>query len=305
MLKNFLIIICIFNLLNCAEEQPLITKLPYVIHRDAGTCNYMQDRSCAVIQEDHAFFGVFDGHGTVSNGHLIAELLSKNLYHNVFEHGISKGFELMDSQIDSQLEENIINREGSTASIVLIRNNKIFIGHVGDSKIILVRNNQAIELTHDHNITLLNDNDAEYVRIKDLAKSLNKNLDEIFKLIHKQWYISVKPFGSLAMTRSFGNKFHFPYVISTPEINSLDLTIDDEFLILATDGLWDVISYQDAVDILQSQNNWVTSAHALCTFAKAKWRKFPRMDNIEIVVVNLKELFKWQAKQQKQDRCIC
>eukprot|EP00983_Pelagomonas_calceolata_P000094 2846-Pelagomonas_calceolata.AAC.2 len=52
--------------------------------------------------------------------------------------------------------------------------------------------------------------------------------------------------GVLAVSRAFGDKPLKRYVIATPDIREESLRDDDEFLILASDGLWDVISNQAA-----------------------------------------------------------
>jgi protein phosphatase 2C len=48
--------------------------------------------------------------------------------------------------------------------------------------------------------------------------------------------------GMLAMSRAIGDHYLRPYVIAEPEISCVDRLPDDEVLILATDGLWDVFS---------------------------------------------------------------
>lgn len=50
--------------------------------------------------------------------------------------------------------------------------------------------------------------------------------------------------GSLAVSRSIGDLHLKDWVISEPEIESLRLTSDCDFLIMASDGLWDKVRYQ-------------------------------------------------------------
>ena len=74
MLKKLFVLTVISVLtLNCAEQFP-INQDPYIIFRDPGTNSYMQDRSCIHVKDDHAFFGIFDGHGNANEGHLIADV---------------------------------------------------------------------------------------------------------------------------------------------------------------------------------------------------------------------------------------
>ena len=53
--------------------------------------------------------------------------------------------------------------------------------------------------------------------------------------------------GNLAVTRSLGDRKHKPYVSSEPELGCHAICSGDEFVILASDGLWDVLTDQAAV----------------------------------------------------------
>jgi serine/threonine protein phosphatase PrpC len=53
--------------------------------------------------------------------------------------------------------------------------------------------------------------------------------------------------GVLAVSRAIGDKDLKPWVSAEPEIHTRQLTDGDQFIILASDGLWDVFSSQDAV----------------------------------------------------------
>jgi len=55
--------------------------------------------------------------------------------------------------------------------------------------------------------------------------------------------------GVLAMSRAIGDNYLKPYVIPDPEVTVMDRTSDDECLILASDGLWDVVSNGTAVSV--------------------------------------------------------
>lgn len=53
-------------------------------------------------------------------------------------------------------------------------------------------------------------------------------------------------FGKVAMTRAIGDTELQPYIMPEPEVTIVDRSPEDEFLILGTDGLWDVIENQEA-----------------------------------------------------------
>ena len=56
--------------------------------------------------------------------------------------------------------------------------------------------------------------------------------------------------GVLAVSRAFGDRPLKKYVISTPDVHEESMTGDDEVLILASDGLWDVVSNKVRADLL-------------------------------------------------------
>ena len=55
--------------------------------------------------------------------------------------------------------------------------------------------------------------------------------------------------GSLAVTRAIGDSHMKEWITAEPETKKIEITSDCEFLILASDGLWDKVSNQEAVDI--------------------------------------------------------
>lgn len=301
MFKKLLILSSVILSLNAADVVPVNQK-PYVVFSDPGTNDYMQDRSCAVVEEDHSFFGVFDGHGSKEDGHVIAEFASKNLYANIMRYKMKKGFAHTDAQMINEIDKNIIEKNGSTASVALIKDNKIYVGHVGDSKIVLVKKkgNNVIELTHDHN-TNPNENEFEFKRIQKLAADNNIDFEEVSCSINNKWFVSNGE-KMVSMSRAFGDKGYSPYIIAEPEANYREITDEDEFLVLATDGLWDtlIIPNQNETKqrqlnyvgtFLRSKENWLDGAKALFNHALECWSTSKNgSDNIEIVVVNLKLL---------------
>jgi protein phosphatase 1L len=56
--------------------------------------------------------------------------------------------------------------------------------------------------------------------------------------------------GVLAVSRAFGDRLLKKYVVADPEIQEESITKDVEFVVLASDGLWDVVSNQNAVTMV-------------------------------------------------------
>lgn len=66
---------------------------------------------------------------------------------------------------------------------------------------------------------------------------------------HGAWYHTVCP--PIAVSRAFGDRLLKKYVVAEPDILDTALTGGDTLLIMATDGLWDVVSNQDAISMVR------------------------------------------------------
>eukprot|EP01018_Ginkgo_biloba_P019533 Gb_23929 [translate_table: standard] len=87
--------------------------------------------------------------------------------------------------------------------------------------------------------------------------------------------------GVLAVSRAFGNRLLKRFVVAEPEIQEEIIKDDVEFLVIASDGLWDVISNEDAVSLVKSIEDPEAAARKLTETAFAKGSA----DNITCVVV--------------------
>jgi serine/threonine protein phosphatase PrpC len=102
--------------------------------------------------------------------------------------------------------------------------------------------------------------------------------------------------GVLAVTRAFGDRRLKTYVSAEPEIKSWPLAEGDDFLILASDGVWDVLNSQQAVDIVrQAVADTATSEGGRGDIKEAARRltnaaySYHSMDNITSLVVDLRQ----------------
>ncbi|KAL6948956.1 hypothetical protein ACO0QE_001437 [Hanseniaspora vineae] len=106
----------------------------------------------------------------------------------------------------------------------------LYTANVGDSRIVLMRDGKAIRLTYDHKAS----DQYEMKRVEKAGGLIMKS----------------RVNGMLAVTRSIGDKFFDKLVISNPFTTSVELTSKDQFLIIACDGLWDVVEDQEACDLI-------------------------------------------------------
>lgn len=185
---------------------------------------------------------------------------------------------------------------GSTAVVSVICSSHIIVANCGDSRAVLCRGKQAMPLSVDHKPN----REDEYARIEAAGG----------KVIQWNGY---RVFGVLAMSRSIGDRYLKPWIIPEPEVRIISRTKDDECLILASDGLWDVMSNEEVCEaarrrlLLWHKKNVVSdpsqrgfgpdpasqaAAEYLSKLALQKGSK----DNITIIVIDLKSHRKFKPK---------
>jgi hypothetical protein len=95
----------------------------------------------------------------------------------------------------------------------------------------------------------------------------------------------------LAMARAFGDFCLKDYgVIAVPELSHRLLTDQDQFIVLATDGIWDVLSNEEVIHIVASAPTRATAARAVVESAVRVWRlKYPtsKVDDCAVVCLYL------------------
>ena len=162
--------------------------------------------------------------------------------------------------------------------------------NIGDSRAVLSRNASAINLTRDHK-----PNDPiEQQRIEELGGSIywHGHVDNDDRPIPGTGVYRVN--GNLALSRAIGDRSERPAVTADPEISMLSLQPEmDEFIILATDGLWDVMSSADAVKfvhkLLQKVENAKERKVIVGKLVEEALRR-GSYDNITVVIVWLNVL---------------
>ncbi|WOL13850.1 hypothetical protein Cni_G22630 [Canna indica] len=161
--------------------------------------------------------------------------------------------------------ENNQNREaGSTASTVVLVGDRLVVANVGDSRAIICRGGDAIPVSRDHKP----DQKDERRRIEDAGG---------FVMWAGTWRVG----GVLAVSRAFGDRHLKRYVVADPEIHEAAVDKSLEFLILASDGLWDVVTNEEAVNMVKPIEDPEQAAEKLLQEAYQRGSA----DNITCVVV--------------------
>lgn len=130
---------------------------------------------------------------------------------------------------------------GCTGNSLLVVGNSLFCANCGDSRAVLCREGKAVPLSNDHKPT----NPEEEQRIKRASMCVRANRVE----------------GLLALSRAFGD-FAFKdqsilpenqAITVVPDVKKVELTPLDEFVIVACDGVWDMMGNQAAVDFIRNE----------------------------------------------------
>ena len=212
------------------------------------------------------FIGVCDGHGILGHDvskYLITHLPSnlnqalkktrkyirdkKTLYKTMKEVFIKTNNDLCKNDlVDTQFS-------GSTCVTIILTKNQIISGNVGDSRAVMGRyiNGQwiNIDLTKDQKP----DNPEEKERIIKRGGRIEAYKDENGNDFGpKRVWLKTADIPGLAMSRSFGDEVAASVgTISEPEIKYFDITDDDKFIIIASDGIWEFISSKECVNIIK------------------------------------------------------
>jgi protein phosphatase 1L len=157
--------------------------------------------------------------------------------------------------------------DGSTAIVAVVQGNVLTVSNLGDSRCVLSSGGRAVDMSHDHKPI----REDEKQRILDLGG----------RVIH---YGTWRVEGILAVSRAFGDRRLKKFVTADPEIKSRELQEQDDFLILASDGVWDVLSSQAAVDIVSKASTPQQAAAYLTDAAYSRGS----LDNITSLVVDLR-----------------
>ncbi|XP_054786319.1 probable protein phosphatase 2C 60 isoform X2 [Prosopis cineraria] len=224
------------------------------------------------------FVGVYDGHG----GPETSRFINDNLFHHLKRFAseqqsmsvdvIRKAFQATEEGFMSLVARQWpmkpqIAAVGSCCLVGVICNGTLYVANLGDSRAVLGRAVKAtgdvlaVQLSAEHNVGI------ESVRQE--LHSLHPDDSQIVVLKHNVWRVK----GLIQVSRSIGDvylkkaefnreplyakfrlrePFKRPILSSEPSISVYQLQPHDQFIIFASDGLWEHLSNQDAVDIVQN-----------------------------------------------------
>lgn len=221
-----------------------------------------------VDDNELGLFAIFDGHLS----HEIPDYLRSHLFNNILnepnfwvepESAIRRAYRITDSTILDKATD--LGKGGSTAvTAILINGQKLVVANVGDSRAVICKNGVAKQLSIDH------EPGRERKIIEDRGGFVSNFPGDVPRVD-----------GQLAVARAFGDKSLKMHLSSEPDVVVELIDDDTEFLILASDGVWKVLSNQEAADCIKSIKDARSAAKHLNEQALAKGST----DDISCVVV--------------------
>ncbi|XP_052207836.1 probable protein phosphatase 2C 66 isoform X4 [Diospyros lotus] len=211
--------------------------------------------------------------------------------HQPLKKSMLKAFKLMDKELRFH---PIIDCycSGTTAVTLVKQGQDLIIGNVGDSRAVLATRDKEDALTAEQlTIDLKPNLPREAARIQQYKGRVFALQDE--PEVARVWLPNSDSPG-LAMARAFGDFCLKDFgLISVPDVYYHQLTEKDEFIVLASDGVWDVLSNKEAVDVVASAPTRATAARALVDCATRAWRlKYPtsKIDDCAVVCLFLEHV---------------
>lgn len=219
---------------------------------------------------EQGYFAIYDGHGGRGAVDFTAKTLHKNLLEELEKNPSIHPLDALKNSYlstDKQMGETQIQFSGTTCISVLIRkqgdHRMLYTANAGDARAVLARGGQAFRLSYDHK----GSDEGETKRIMDAGGFVVLN----------------RVNGILAVTRSLGDHAMKEYVIGEPHLTEVELQPTDTHCILACDGLWDVATDQEAVDLILAETDAQKMSEKLLLHAL----KNGSTDNISVMTIIL------------------
>uniref|UniRef100_A0A6B2L3N8 protein-serine/threonine phosphatase n=1 Tax=Arcella intermedia TaxID=1963864 RepID=A0A6B2L3N8_9EUKA len=206
----------------------------------------MEDATAIILHYGNhpgqSFFGVFDGHNGSRCARYLAQYLPSIIAVDVRfdthpQIAINDAFLKVDNEF-LRISKTQGLKDGSTAIVVIIKGNQIYVANTGDSRAILCDKSSAVPLSTDHKPL---DNKER--------KRINAAGGHVF-LGRVQGVLGVaRAFGDIDFKREGGEGF----VTCEPDIKLWNRTETTEFIVLACDGVWDVMTTEDVTKFVRDK----------------------------------------------------
>ncbi|EAN77912.1 protein phosphatase 2C, putative [Trypanosoma equiperdum] len=237
----------------------------------------------------HTFIGVFDGHNgnkiaKYCREHLLDELMLTPEYRSgSYDEAFKKAFGAIDSNLSKM---SMLRSEGGTAAIcVMLTQNEVICANAGDSRAVLYRGTRAIPLSIDHKPSA----PGEKERILRAGGTVQSHRVD----------------GNLAVSRAIGDfdykenselSWEEQIVTALPDVTRIDIKEEDAFVVVACDGVWDVLSNDDCCQLIHqsfkdTEDDIGLVCEAVLDRCLAPCIQGTGCDNMTIVIARFKPAF--------------
>ncbi|MCJ7446052.1 MAG: protein phosphatase 2C domain-containing protein [Methanotrichaceae archaeon] len=251
--------------------------ISYGVSQEIGLRPRMEDAHAIRDLTEKRFFSaeVFDGHLGTWAAQIAAEVLTPHYLSlcsrdsNKSEAFCRPNAELLrqaylwtDSFIDSQCPLC-----GTAAATLYLQGDQLIAANVGDVAIVIGTIEGVKILTVEHKPHIA----EERTRIEAAGGNV-------------QFLDIPRVQGELAMSRALGDNHLKPFVIPEPRIVEGILGSENDFAILACDGIWNVLYPEEAIAFARSSENPLRAANLICRAALERWST----DNITVIVLDIR-----------------
>ncbi len=256
---------------NCGK---LIKNFAYKENANSRFRDYMEDKGKSIINfdsnPDNALFCLFDGHGGGEVSKFLQENFPKFMKEILPINSENAEIKLTNLflNVDNKIKENSFYQVGATACVVYItkENDKrvLYCANVGDTRCTLIKEFEYKRLSYDDRAS----DENEYNRII-------KQGGVVF---------AGRVYGQLMLSRAFGDWELKSYGVSCePHITKINIEDGDKYIVIASDGVWDVIEDEDAFALGKTASN----SKSLCKDIVQTSLDKGSMDNISCFVIAL------------------
>jgi serine/threonine protein phosphatase PrpC len=303
-LNNNITVSSVITMPGICDEKEKINQDSYLIKEN-------------IFKENFSIYGVFDGHG--DNGHLISKYISESMNEyfnnklnyflteedkeNLFTENITNIFlknyttilKNTSQKIDEDLNTSItydISQSGTTSVMLFLLNDQLICSNIGDSQCFIFNCDsedlwtfEALSFPH------LASDEKEQKRILEQGGEIHPYYEQngIFEGPDRI-YAKNKVYPGLVMSRTFGDlEAKKIGVISEPDIIIKKIDSNAKYIVLGSDGLWDVVKPYDVIRIVRpffNKGDIEGACQTLMKKAKQQWDKGEdERDDITFIVV--------------------
>ncbi|KAF6147645.1 hypothetical protein GIB67_031636 [Kingdonia uniflora] len=287
--------ICESNAIIDSKENQMENFLPSIRSgewSDDGGRDFMEDThvciadlgkkfGCNILEgEAISFFGVFDGHGGKAAANFARDNLPRVIVEDAdfplkLETVVTRSFMQIDAAFEKKCCIQSTLSSGTTALTAMIYGRSLLVANAGDCRAVLSRLGVPIELSKDHR--------PDCLKEKERIESLGGFVDG-------EGYLN----GELGVTRALGD-WHIAGMKKSseqggplsaePELKLITLTKEDEFLIIGSDGIWEVFTSENGIDFARRRLQEHNDVKQCCREIVEEAKNRNASDNLTVVIV--------------------